>query len=84
VGIVLVNLSGFIYTICAVLHINIMVQIGTYLDYFYENIVYSWPLYYYTTSLPELAVETGQDLKKITFKDQSWLGLKTRSRKLNM
>lgn len=28
----------------------------------------------------ELAVETGQDLKKITFKDQSWLGLKTRSR----
>lgn len=30
--------------------------------------------------LHELAVETGQDLKKITFKDQSWLGLKTRSR----
>nr|CAD7424851.1 unnamed protein product [Timema monikensis] len=29
--------------------------------------------------LHELAVETGQDLKKITFKDQSWLGLKTRS-----
>ncbi|XP_046390679.1 integrin-linked protein kinase [Ischnura elegans] len=28
----------------------------------------------------ELAIETGQDLKKITFKDQSWLGLKTRSR----
>lgn len=30
--------------------------------------------------LHELALETGQDLKKITFKDQSWLGLKTRSR----
>ena len=29
----------------------------------------------------ELAVETGQDLKRIGFKDQSWLGLKTRSRK---
>lgn len=28
----------------------------------------------------ELAVETGQELKKISFKDQSWLGLKTRSR----
>ncbi|XP_014278313.1 integrin-linked protein kinase [Halyomorpha halys] len=28
----------------------------------------------------DLAIETGQDLKKITFKDQSWLGLKTRSR----
>ncbi|KAL3275029.1 hypothetical protein HHI36_019801 [Cryptolaemus montrouzieri] len=26
------------------------------------------------------AVEAGQDLKKIKFKDQSWLGLKTRSR----
>lgn len=25
-------------------------------------------------------METGQDLKKITFKDQGWLGLKTRSR----
>lgn len=25
-------------------------------------------------------METGQDLRKITFKDQSWLGLKTRSR----
>ncbi|KAK9499652.1 hypothetical protein O3M35_002659 [Rhynocoris fuscipes] len=30
--------------------------------------------------LHELAVESGQDLRKITFKDQSWLGLKTRSR----
>lgn len=30
--------------------------------------------------LHELAVETGQELKKIHFKDQSWLGLKTRSR----
>ncbi|KAE8748331.1 hypothetical protein FOCC_FOCC004967 [Frankliniella occidentalis] len=30
--------------------------------------------------LHEMAVEMGQDLKKITFKDQSWLGLKTRSR----
>lgn len=29
----------------------------------------------------DLAVEYGQDLKKIQFKDQSWLGLKTRSRK---
>ena len=28
----------------------------------------------------DLAVEYGQDLKKIQFKDQSWLGLKTRSR----
>lgn len=28
----------------------------------------------------DLAVETGQDLNKINFKDQSWLGLKTRSR----
>lgn len=31
-------------------------------------------------TLHELAVEAGQDLKKIKFKDQSWLGLKTRSR----
>lgn len=30
--------------------------------------------------LHELAVESGQDLRKITFKDQSWIGLKTRSR----
>lgn len=30
--------------------------------------------------LHQLAVEFGQDLKKIQFKDQSWLGLKTRSR----
>lgn len=30
--------------------------------------------------LHELAIENGQDLKKIQFKDQSWLGLKTRSR----
>lgn len=30
--------------------------------------------------LHELAVESGQELKKINFKDQSWLGLKTRSR----
>jgi len=29
----------------------------------------------------DLAVEYGQDLKKIQFKDQNWLGLKTRSRK---
>ena len=28
----------------------------------------------------ELATGNGQDLKKIQFKDQSWLGLKTRSR----
>lgn len=31
-----------------------------------------------------MAVEMGQDLKKITFKDQSWLGLKTRSRKFRI
>lgn len=31
-------------------------------------------------SLHNLAVDLGQDLKKIHFKDQSWLGLKTRSR----
>lgn len=30
--------------------------------------------------LHDIAVEVGQDLKKIKFKDQSWLGLKTRSR----
>ncbi|GBP19378.1 Integrin-linked protein kinase homolog pat-4 [Eumeta japonica] len=30
--------------------------------------------------LHELAVQQGQELKKIQFKDQSWLGLKTRSR----
>ncbi|XP_044272381.1 integrin-linked protein kinase [Tribolium madens] len=30
--------------------------------------------------LHDMAVEAGQDLKKIIFKDQSWLGLKTRSR----
>jgi len=28
----------------------------------------------------ELATANGQDLKKIQFKDQSWLGMKTRSR----
>lgn len=27
-----------------------------------------------------MAIEAGQDLNKIHFKDQSWLGLKTRSR----
>ncbi|RZC34093.1 integrin-linked protein kinase, partial [Asbolus verrucosus] len=31
-------------------------------------------------ALHDIATEQGQDLKKITFKDQSWLGLKTRSR----
>ncbi|XP_047114610.1 integrin-linked protein kinase [Schistocerca piceifrons] len=30
--------------------------------------------------LHDLALENNQDLKKINFKDQSWLGLKTRSR----
>ncbi|XP_059050666.1 integrin-linked protein kinase [Achroia grisella] len=30
--------------------------------------------------LHEMAVQQGQELKKIQFKDQSWLGLKTRSR----
>lgn len=28
----------------------------------------------------DLAIESGQELKKISYKDQSWLGLKTRSR----
>ncbi|KAJ8937888.1 hypothetical protein NQ318_021711 [Aromia moschata] len=31
-------------------------------------------------ALHDAAVEQGQDLKKIKFKDQSWLGMKTRSR----
>lgn len=31
-------------------------------------------------TLHDMAVEAGQDLKKIVFKDQSWLGHKTRSR----
>lgn len=31
-------------------------------------------------NLHDIAVESGQDLKKIKFKDQSWLGMKTRSR----
>lgn len=30
--------------------------------------------------LHDLAIESGQELKKISIKDQSWLGLKTRSR----
>lgn len=30
--------------------------------------------------LHDLAIESGQELKKLSFKDQSWLGLKTRSR----
>ena len=30
--------------------------------------------------LPEHAIDLGQDMKKQEFKDQSWLGLKTRSR----
>nr|CAG4644716.1 EOG090X04G6 [Leptodora kindtii] len=30
--------------------------------------------------LHEIAVDSGQDLKRVGFKDQSWLGLKTRSR----
>lgn len=30
--------------------------------------------------LHDLGVESGQELRKISFKDQSWLGLKTRSR----
>ncbi|XP_028174162.1 integrin-linked protein kinase homolog pat-4 [Ostrinia furnacalis] len=30
--------------------------------------------------LHDLAIQQGQDMKKIQFKDQSWLGLKTRSR----
>lgn len=30
--------------------------------------------------LHDLAIESGQELRKISFKDQSWLGLKTRSR----
>lgn len=35
---------------------------------------------YYLTCLTEMAVDFGQDLKRVGFKDQSWLGLKTRSR----
>lgn len=31
-------------------------------------------------NLHDVAVESGQDLKMIKFKDQSWLGMKTRSR----
>lgn len=31
--------------------------------------------------LTGLAVDCGQNLEKVAFKDQSWLGLKTRSRK---
>ncbi|XP_023030339.1 integrin linked kinase [Leptinotarsa decemlineata] len=31
-------------------------------------------------TLHDIAVESGQDLKTIKFKDQSWLGMKTRSR----
>lgn len=33
-----------------------------------------------TKNLHDIAIESGQDLKKIKFKDQSWLGMKTRSR----
>ena len=33
------------------------------------------------TRLHELAVQMGQELRKIEYKDQSWLGMKTRSRK---
>ena len=32
------------------------------------------------TRLHELAVQMGQELRKIEYKDQSWLGMKTRSR----
>ncbi|XP_037070457.1 integrin-linked protein kinase homolog pat-4-like [Pollicipes pollicipes] len=32
------------------------------------------------TRLHELAVQTGQELRRIEYKDQSWLGMKTRSR----
>ena len=35
---------------------------------------------FFLNSFLELAVQYGQDLKKREFKDQSWLGLKTRSR----
>lgn len=35
---------------------------------------------YLSKRLQELAEKNGQELKKISFKDQSWLGLKTRSR----
>ena len=31
-------------------------------------------------SLPDLAIENGQKLERVNFKDQSYLGLKTRSR----
>ena len=30
----------------------------------------------------DLSLQSGQDLTKINFKDQSWLGLKTRSSEL--
>lgn len=33
------------------------------------------------TPLTDMAVDSGQNLEKVAFKDQSWLGLKTRSRK---
>jgi hypothetical protein len=67
----------------------ILCQLGTlensmyFCYYFNDFVIYNWSLKYYTTYFLELALETGQDLKKITFKDQSWLGLKTRSRKFN-
>lgn len=32
----------------------------------------------------DLSLQSGQDLTKINFKDQSWLGLKTRSRKFDL
>lgn len=35
---------------------------------------------YFYFQLTAIAVESGQNLEKIAFKDQSWLGLKTRSR----
>lgn len=53
-----------------------------------KNLYYKYNILYFHTNdihsyliLSDLAVEYGQDLKKIQFKDQSWLGLKTRSRK---
>lgn len=45
--------------------------------------VVSWrDLWYYIPSL-DLAIENGQDLKKIAFKDQSWMGMKTRTRRIH-
>ncbi|XP_038206267.1 integrin-linked protein kinase homolog pat-4-like [Zerene cesonia] len=50
------------------------------LDFRIKKIVRPRIIFVVDSILHELAVNQGQDLKKIQFKDQSWLGLKTRSR----